>query len=78
MNITLKYRNEIKEIDLNQLQDYQRDNIMRYLNYQRLKILNHILSSNHIPIKALSKLWGSLAKLNAMIDIIVNHQACLN
>ena len=76
--IRLQHRNNIKWVNLNQCHDYQIDNIIRYIDYQRLKILNALFSAKRIPSKAIPKLWHRLTKLNAILDTITNHQACLN
>ena len=78
MTITLKYRNESKELELNQLKPYQIDNIINYLGYQRVKILNAILSLRRLSVTTMIRLQNRLSVINGILDNIITWQACLN
>ena len=76
--ITLDYQSMVKDIDLSNLQDYQINNIITYVNRQVIKVLYRIYHSHSMPLPAMVRLQQRLTKLYATLDMITNYKACLN
>ena len=76
--VTLDYQSIIKIIDLDNLQDYQYNNIVTYVNRQVIKVLYRISHSHPIPLQAMLRLHTRLTKLYNTLDMITNFKACYN
>ena len=76
--ITLDYQSIIKDIDLDNLQDYQVNNIVTYVNRQVIKVLYRIYHSHPIPLSAMVRLHTRLSNLYDTLDTVTNFKACLN
>lgn len=76
--VTLDYQAMIKDIDLDNLQDYQVNNIVTYVNHQVIKVLYRIYHSHPVPLLAMVRLHARLSKLYDTLDMITNFRACLN
>ena len=75
--VTLEYQATIKDIDLNNLQDYQINNIVTYINHQVIKVLYRIYHTHPMPLPAMVRLQQRLTKLYSTLDMITNFKACL-
>ena len=76
--VTLDYQATIKDIDLDNLQDYQINNIISYVNRQVIKVLYRLYHSHPMPLPAMLRLQQRLSKLYNTLDMITNFKACLN
>ena len=76
--ITLDYQSMIKDIDLANLQDYQINTIVTYVNQQVIKVLYRIYHSHPMPLPAMLRLHVRLSKLYNTLDMITNYKACRN
>ena len=76
--VTLDYQSITKDIDLDNLQDYQVNNIVSYVNRQVIKVLYRIYHSHPMPLPAMLRLQIRLNKLYSILDMITNYKACLN
>lgn len=76
--VTLDYQSITKDINLDNLQDYQYNNIVAYVNRQIIKVLYRIYHSHPMPLPAMLRLQIRLNKLYSILDMITNYKACLN
>ena len=75
--VTLDYQSMVRDIDLDNLQDYQADNIVTYINHQVIKVLYRIYHTHPMPLPAMVRLQQRLTKLYSTLDMITNFKACL-
>ena len=76
--VTLEYQSHIKDIDLDNLQDYQFSNVKAYVCRQVKRLQYRIYHSHPMPLPAMLRLQQRLTKLYSILDMITNFRACLN